>query len=353
MKLNLDDIAKLAGVSRATASRVINHHPDVSAGTREKVLKVIEANHYQPNLAARMLVTQRTQIIGIVIQYPEAAFVSEYVPILMDGVNAVTERRDYAVLMWWEHAGVEKDHFAERILAQKRLMDGMIITVASIVSPLIDHMIESNIPFVMMERPTRHVDQISYVTIDNCAGAKTAVEHLIQIGRRRIAHITGTLNNIDGQDRLKSYRATLEEHGLPVDPALIADASFNRRSGYLAMKELLSRGVDIDAVFAGNDNSAEGALQAMHETGIRVPDDVALVGFDDVPTARDLNPQLTTIHQSIVERGSLATNLLLDIIEGKVTEPQQIILPTRLVIRRSTGGVNSEERSEEESEAKL
>lgn len=353
MKLNLDDIARLAGVSRATASRVINHHPDVSAGTREKVLKIIEANHYQPNLAARMLVTQRTQILGIVIQYPEAAFVSEYVPILMNGVNAVTEQRDYAVLMWWEHAGAEKDHFAERILAQKRLMDGILITVASIVSPLIDHMIESKIPFVMLERPTRHASQISYVTIDNHAGAKAAVEHLIQIGCRRIVHITGTLNNIDGQDRLASYRCTLEAHGIPVDPGLIAHASFTRRSGYLAMKEFLVRSVDFDAVFAGNDNSAEGALQAMREAGIRVPDDVALVGFDDVPTAQQLDPQLTTVHQDVAERGALATNLLLDIIEGKVTEPQQIILATRLVIRRSTGGLSSEERSEDESEAKL
>lgn len=346
MKLNLDDIAKLAGVSRATASRVINHHPDVSAGTREKVLKVIEANHYQPNFAARMLVTQRTQILGIVIQYPEAAFVSEYVPILMDGISRVTHERDYAAIMWWEHAGAEKDRFAERILEQKSLMDGMIITVASIVSPLIDQLLDSKIPFVMLERPTRHADKISYVTIENCGGVKAAIEHLLQMGRRRIAHVTGTLTDIDGRDRLDSYRQTLEEHGIAVDPALIVEGSFSRRAGYSAMKELLSRGVEFDAVFAGNDNNAEGALHAMREAGIRVPDDVALVGFDDVPTAHELDPQLTTIRQPIAERGALATALLIDMIEGKVNEPQHIILPTQLVIRRSSGGLNTEERSE-------
>jgi LacI family transcriptional regulator len=346
MKLNLDDIARLAGVSRATASRVINHHPDVSANTREKVLKVIEANHYQPNLAARMLVTQRTQILGIVIQYPEAVFVSEYVPILMDGINTVSYDRDYAAIMWWEYAGVEKDRFSRRILEQKRLMDGMIITVASVLSPLIDHLVEAKIPFVMLQRPTRHADKISYVTIENCEGAKAAVEHLLQTGRRRIAHITGTLVDIDGQDRLDSYRETLEQHGIPVDPSLIVEASFNRRSGYLAMKELLARGVPFDAVFAGNDNSAEGALHAMHEAGIRVPDDVALVGFDDVPTAQELDPQLTTVRQPIAERGARATSLLIDMLEGRVDEPQHIILPTQLVIRRSTGGLNTEERSE-------
>ncbi len=347
MKLNLEDIARLAGVSRATASRVINHHPNVSAGTRKKVLEVIEANHYQPNLAARMLVTQRTQILGIVIQFPEAIFVSEYVPVLLRGINTVTNEHDYATLMWWERPGVEKERFLGRILQQKQLMDGIIISVTAISSPLIDSMLEAQIPFVMLERPTRHLDEISYVTVDNRHGARLAVEHLIQTGCSRIAHLTGTLDNIDGQDRLAGYREVLEKHGLQVDPALIVEANFSRRSGYFAMKELLARGVDFDAVFAGNDNSAEGALQAMKEASISVPDEVALVGFDDVPTAQDLDPQLTTIRQPIVERGMRATALLLDMIAGKVEKPQHIVLPTQLVIRRSTGVLRAEERSEE------
>ncbi len=338
MRLNLDDIARFAGVSRTTVSRVINDHPDVSASTRQKVWKVIEEHHFQPNLVARMLACQRTQILGIVIRNPIGAFRSYYASILFQGINDITNEHDYATLMWWEsQRGEEIDRFSQRILQQNRLVDGILVATAEMDALLIDHMLEMRIPFVLMAKPIRHADRISYVTIDNVQAAQTAVEHLIRQGRRRIGHITGALTNIDGQDRLTGYCKALEQHGIPFDPRLVAEGAFTRESGYSAMRELLARKVALEAVFAGNDDTAEGALVALHQDGVCIPDDIALVGFDDLPTARDLSPPLTTIRQPIYERGARATALLLDIIEGGVKEPQQIILPTNLVVRQSCG----------------
>jgi len=336
MSLNLEDIARLAGVSRSTVSRVINHHPNVSDATRQKVLQIIEEQNFRPNLAARTLVTQRTRVIGILIPHAVAVFTPYYFPTLLQGIGDTTHERDYATLLWWGQSGAEEERFTRRILQQNRLMDGLIIASATVDDPLIPRMLQMKIPFVMVERPLYFADQISYVTIDNVQGAKMAVDHLIKLGRRRIGHLTGSLNNVDGQDRLTGYRLALQEHGIPFNPDYVVEAQFTRKAGYTGMKELLQR--DVDAVFAGNDDAAVGALQAMHEANVCIPEDIALVGFDDLPTALDFTPQLTTIHQPIREKGATATSVLLDIIEGMVEAPRHVLLPTELVIRESCGG---------------
>lgn len=336
MSLNLEDIARLAGVSRSTVSRVINDQPNVSENTRQRVWQIVEEHNFRPNLAARSLVTQRTRVIGIFYPHPLQAFTPYYFPTLLQGIVDTTHDRDYATLLWWAQSSEEKERFSKRILQQNRLMDGLIIASAPIDDPLIQRIVELEIPFVMVERPTRFEDKIGSVTIDNVKAAQVAVEYLISLGRRRIGHITGAMNNIDGRDRVTGYRQALEAQGLPFDPALVVEGKFNRNSGYLGMKELLTR--NLDAVFAGNDDMAVGALQALNEAGVRIPHDVAVVGFDDLPTALESSPQITTVHQPIQEKGALATGLLLDLIEGVTEEPRQIILPTHLVIRQSCGG---------------
>jgi len=337
MTLSLDDIARLAGVSRATASRVMNDHPDVSLATRQKVQEVMVAHNYRPNPAARMLATQRTRIIGIAVRNPSQTFRSDYGPILFEGISAIANERDYATLLYWEQSEPDKERFSQRILQQNRLMDGMLMASTEIDSPLIDQLLELQIPFVMMERPTRYADEISYVTIDNIQSTQIAVEHLIALGRKHIAHIAGLSSSIDALDRLTSYRDTLQQHGISFDPRWVVEGSWSRERGYNAMKELLARDIPIDAVFASNDDGAEGVLVALREAGIRVPDDISVVGFDDVPNAQHASPQLTTVHQPIQEKGAQATALLLDILEGVVSEPQHIILPTQLIIRQSCG----------------
>jgi LacI family transcriptional regulator len=340
---NLEDIAAKAGVSRSTVSRVINNEPYVSDKTRQRVLTVIEQEGFAPNPAARALVTQRTQVIGVVIPHvPIVVFEDAYYfPILLQGVARITHERDYAMLLWLGQAGENSNQFYNRIV-RNRLMDGVIIASAASNDPLIDHFLETGTPFVMVECPQRDWDRISYVSVDNVAAAYTAVSHLIALGRRRIAHITGNLAISDGRDRVEGYKRALRDAGLPLDESLIVEGNFAHRSGYAGMKTLLKR--KVDAVFASSDITARGALQALHEAQVRVPDDIALVGFDDLPTAVQVTPPLTTIHQPIEEKGARATSILLDMIENGLDEPQQVLLPTELIVRESCGAAATRRR---------
>jgi DNA-binding LacI/PurR family transcriptional regulator len=281
-------------------------------------------------------VTQRTRIVGVVICEPFQTFSTPYGSTIIQGINDVTEDRDYAMLVWWQQNRAEPDRFSRRIVQQNRLMDGMLITSTDMDSELIEQLSSLNAVFVMMEKPTCPAENISYVTIDNLQGARVAVEHLLNLGRRHVAHIVGSAHNIDGQERLDAYQQVLAERGIPFDPALVTTGAFSRQSGYDGMTELLARKIPIDAVFAGNDEIAHGALLALNQAGVRVPDDIALVGFDDTQTAEELN--LTTVRQPVYQRGAQAAALLLDLIEGTVTEPRHVLLPTQLIVRQSCGG---------------
>jgi LacI family transcriptional regulator len=337
--LNLEDIARKAGVSRSTVSRVVNDEPYVSEATRLKVQEVIRSEGYSPNPAARMLVTQRTRVIGVVIPHTLQVTFQDpyYFPTLIQGVAEATNNRDYAMLLWMGERG-EEEGFYRRILRQNRLMDGLIIASATSDDPLVAHLVHTGMPFVMVERPLRYADRISFVSVDNVQAAEHAVTHLISHGRRRIGTITGSLDIVDGQERLTGYRNALEAAGIPFDSTLVAEGRFTHQSGYAGAKRLLKE--QVDAIFAASDITAIGALQALQEASVRVPEQVALVGFDDLPNAVQVTPQLTTVRQPIQRKGSLATTLLLDLIEGVVSSPQQVLLPTQLVIRESCGALS-------------
>lgn len=337
---NLEDIAAKAGVSRSTVSRVINNEPVVSEKTRRKVMAVIEREHFSPNPVARALVTQRTNVIGVVIpQLPHILFEDPYYfPTLLQGIFKLANERDYAILLWFGQSGGAEERFFQRIVSN-RLMDGVIIASARHNHPLIDHFLDAYTPFVLVERPAHHHDRISYVTIDNFAAAQTAVSHLIKLGRRRIATITGDLAIVDGIDRHEGYKQALRMAGYAVEDRLISEGNFTYQSGYDGMKRLL--GQDIDAVFAASDITARGAIQALDEAGVRVPDDVAIVSIDDLPTAVQVRPPLTTVHHPIAEKGSRAAEVLLHLIENNDSPPWQILLPTELVIRESCGAKSS------------
>ena len=336
---NLEDIARKAGVSRSTVSRVINDEPYVSERTRAKVRAVIDAVGFSPNPAARMLVTQRTRVIGVVIPHTLLVTFQDpfYYPTLLQGVSEMTNERDYATLLWWGQSYDDEDRFARRILQQNRLMDGLIVASATSDDPLIPRLVELGTPFVTVERPAHFEDRVSYVSVDNVQAAQNAVTHLISLGRRRIGTITGALDNVDGEDRLTGYRNALQNAGFPLDPALVAEGRFTHQSGIIGARKLVKAGAD--AIFAANDISAQGALEALREAGLRVPEDVAVMGFDDLPLSVQSSPQLSTVRQPIQQKGSVATRLLLDLIEGRVEGPHQILLPTQLVIRQSCGAL--------------
>ena len=334
--MKLEDIAKKTGVSRSTVSRVINNQPYVGERTRQRVKAVIEQEQFQPDPAARALVTGRTEIIGVAIPQTTNVFFGDnsYFPMLLQGIAETTIKRDYAMLLWLGHSYEEREGFSERV-SKNRQPDGLIIASVTETDPLFSRLIKMKRTFVMVETPPLCFDDIvNYVTIDNVRASEQVVEHLASLGHRRIATITGQLNIRDGADRLQGYKNGLERVGLPLDPQLIYPGQFSRDSGYNGIKHLLH--LKPDAIVCGGDTVAIGAIEAIHEAGLRVPDDIAVIGFDDLDVALKSNPPLTTIRHSVQHIGEVAAQLLIDLIEGKVQSPHHIVLPTELVVRQSS-----------------
>lgn len=334
--MNLEDIAKKAGVSRSTVSRVLNDEPYVSEKTRLRVKAVIEQEQYRPNPAARALVTRRSEIIGVVIPDTVNVFFNDnsYFPMLLEGIAEGTYMLDYAMLLWLGRPGIDKEEFRKK-LYNNRQVDGLVLASLSNLDPLFTGLASLKQPYVMVERPTRFQEIVNYVTVDNVSAAETAVNHLVSLGRRRIAHITGLLVISDGQDRLQGYKNALEQCGMVYNPDLVYEGHFTREAGYAGMKHLLQ--FKPDAVFAAGDTTARGAYDAIAEAGLSIPDDIAIIGFDDLDIASKMSPTLTTIRQPIQKKGEAAAKLLIDIIDGKYSSPQHILLPTQLIIRESCG----------------
>ncbi len=333
--MNLEDIARKAGVSRSTVSRVINNEKYVSEDVRQRVLQVIQQEHFQPNPAARTLVTRRSNIVGTAISQTTNVFFGDnsYFPMLLQGIAEAVNKKNYAMLLWLAESAEERQTFAERVL-KSRQPDGVIITSVTENDPLFAGLLQHNRRFVMVETPPHHAEQVSYVTVDNIAAAQAAVNHLIEIGRRRIGIITGLITIRDAIDRLAGYKLALEAAGLPIDPSLIAYGHFERTAGYRAAKQILACDPPPDAIFASGDTIALGVMDAAKELGFRIPEDLAVVGFDDLDVAQQAN--ITTIRHSVQLVGSTAAELLIKLIEGQLEHPHHIVLPTALIVRRST-----------------
>ncbi len=336
MALTLEEIAKLAGVSRSTVSRVVNDQPNVREHVRERVWEVVRETGYQPHAAARSLVTRRTRIIGVII--PEAVitlFTDPFFAHLLCGITRTCNAQRYNLMLsLFDDAASSEDLYRRVILSGH--VDGVVVASTRVGDPLIGRLLADEIPFVLVGR---YPDgQVHYVDIDNVAAARMAVEHLIHLGHRRVATITGPLSMTSGHDRLEGYRRALEAHRLPVDESLIVEGDYSKMSGARAARRLLSESVT--AIFAASDVMALGALKVLREAGVRVPEDVALVGFDDVPLATAVVPALTTVHQPIEDLGSKSADLLLDLVESPPDEQapaRRIILPAQLLIRDSCG----------------
>lgn len=325
----------MSGVSRSTVSRVINNSPNVREDTRERVLTIIREHNFTPNLAARALVTQRTQVIGMYVPYYVSdLFADPYFPMLLQAVTTHANARNYDVMLWLRGETASPTHLHQRVL-DNRTTDGLILASTPRDDTLVDELLERGLTFVFNGRPWRHSDVISYVDSANYQGAQQAVEHLARLGRQRIATITGRLDISSGYDRLEGYRDTLQRMGLPVLDDLIHVGDFTDNSGYLGMRALLK--AKPDAVFVASDRMALGALRALREAGWRVPDDIAIVGFDDMPFAIMAEPHLTTVRQSVQRLGTLAVEGLLGLLDESITPPYQVALPTQLVIRDSCG----------------
>ena len=332
-KLTLEEIGQLAGVSRSTVSRVINRHPSVKPEVRERVLEVVAETGYYPDPAARSLASHRSGVIGLVVPLAvQSLFDDPYFAHLIQGISQACNAQDYTLSLILFHSKEEEAKLYPRI-SRNQLFDGIIVTATQVEDPLVPQLLANQVPFVL---DGRHEDpRVSFVDTDNLAGAFTAVSHLIRLGRERIATITGPLDNLAATDRKQGYLNALRNRGHLIDKALIVTGDYTEVSGYQAMKQLLVH--KPDAVFVASDTMALGALRALRGAGIKVPDDIALVSFDDLPHAATADPPLTTVRQSIQRRGAMEVGTLIDMLHDGLEPPRRLIMPAELVIRASCG----------------
>ncbi|MDV6012485.1 LacI family DNA-binding transcriptional regulator [Haloechinothrix sp. LS1_15] len=330
----LEMVAARAGVGRGTVSRVINGSPQVSEWARDAVMRAAEELGYEPNRAARSLVTQRTDSIALVVSEPEdRVFAEPYFAGVVRGISS--ELTETGMQLWLAMAtSAEERSGIERQLTPVRV-DGVILLSLHGDDTLPETLERRGVPTVLGGRLIGSADH-HYVDVDNVAGARLAVDHLLARGRQRIATITGPPDMEAGVARLTGYREALTASGVGVSDELIAAGDFSERSGTAGMRELLDRRPDLDAVFAASDPMAIGALRVLKDSRHRVPDDVALVGFDGSPMAAHTDPPLTTVRQPVEEMGRNMARLLLAEIRGEDPVPSSIVLAPELIAGRSS-----------------
>lgn len=332
--LTLEEIARLSGVSRSTVSRVINQQPNVSQDVRQRVQAVIQDTGYQPNLAARTLVSKRSWMIGLVLPRSVSSFFTDpYFPRLLQGIAQGCNQYDYTLGLFLVGSKEDEEKILPRV-SRKGMLDGVLIQSGQIGDQLIDRMVKLDLPMVVVGSPL-HTDEVSFIDVDNVSGAYNAVLHLIRLGYQRIGTITGLSGAAASADRLEGYRKALLERGRNPDQSLITEGDFTEAGGYYAMRQILP--AKPDAVFAASDLMAIGAMRAAREAGLKIPQDVAFVGFDDVPVATYANPQLSTIRQPIAQFGRNAVEILIDLIDNGIDPARRIIMDTELIIRESCG----------------
>jgi DNA-binding LacI/PurR family transcriptional regulator len=328
-QVTLRDVAKISGVSFQTVSRVVNNSPGVSIKTRRRVLEAVEALGYYPNLTARSLKTGQSLILEVI-----AFGVDTYVPReLMEAIGRAAKARGYRVM----YSSIPGDDLQEvqRLLhrLQSRACDGTLIT-SPVENAAIAMFMDTQVPIPILQLRNKPGSTLPSVIIDQVAGTRMAVQHLIDLGHREIAEISGPLNWHEAALRHESYLATLAANGL-TSPVVIEGTEWMPQSGYEAAHRLLDSGRQFSALVTGNDYLALGAILALTDRGIRVPEDVSIVGFDDTPEAAFFRPPLTTINQDYEAMGQQSVQYLIDLIENPDTYIHQRVLMPRLIERRS------------------
>jgi DNA-binding LacI/PurR family transcriptional regulator len=324
------DVAKLAGVSLQTVSRVINDSPHVRADTRERVQEAMRKLEYRPNPVARALVTGRSRTLGVVsfdttLHGPAST---------LFGIERAAHEADYfvSIVSLRSLASSSVVSAVERLRDQG--VDGILVIAPqeSATSALL-HLPE-DVPVVAAEAGPD--DSVPLVAVDQVQGAVLATTHLLELGHRTVWHISGPVDWLEAQDRMSGWRATLEAAGASAPPVFHGD--WSARSGHELGRELAAN-PDVTAVFVANDQMALGLLRALHEAGRRIPGDISVVGFDDIPEAAYFTPPLTTVRQNFNEMGRRSLLLLLEQIESGVREPRRETVPPELIVRTSTAGV--------------
>jgi LacI family transcriptional regulator len=330
--VTIRDVAREAGVSVATVSRFINKNAPVSTEVAERLHEVMSQMRYVPHAAARNLASRKTRVIGLLLNNLHNDF---FVP-LLNGVEAVVRQKGYNLIVATYHAN-SRDHMQPPIGPHNT--DGLLVFSDGLVDDDLASLNSKGFPMVLVHRTPPPDVPIPSVTVENIEITRLLVDHLIKVhGKKRILFLRGPVHQEDSARREAGYRAALHENGIPIDENLILNGDFERDVAYTVMNEFLGKNKQIafDAIFTGDDDAAIGVLKSLHEHGVRIPDDVAVIGFDDLGFAPFLNPPLTTVRAPTERVGKIATERLFGLLENHPSE-EVIILPTEIIFRRSCG----------------
>lgn len=328
----IKEIAKIANVSAMTVSRALNNNPRVREETRNKILAIAKQLGYRPNRIARSLVSKRSHLISLIV----ADIGNQYFAELARGIEDKAREYGYNVIFG------STDNDSDNLKTYVRLMmevgvDGFILAAVRLKEPIVDELVDQHFPVVLVNRELKQ-KKANSVVIDNHAGAYLVVEHLINCGYKKIAVITGAFNLSTGIERFEGYRKALGDHGIPYHEEYLSQGPFTRDHGCRAATDMLSGNNRPEAIFAASDNIALGVMDAAGKLGLRIPEDLALVGFDDTGFSSNPKINLTTVSQKKYEMGALGVQMLLDLINGQEQDfVNKIVLEPELIIRTSCG----------------
>lgn len=329
-RVTIDDVANASGVSNATVSRVLSGYEFVKESTRERVMEAVERLGYVANWPARSLSSGRSQVIGLLVPNLD----NGYVGTITQGIDQELIRSNYDVALYTSHRRPDKESFYVNAIANG-LTEGLLLIAPLVPTAYLDALREQNFPYVLIDQADS-TENSNVVEATNWQGAYKATHYLNRLGHTRIAFITGWLAVRSAIDRLEGYKTALSDCNIPFREELVIEGDYQQQTSYEITKNLL-QSVDPPptAIFASNDLSAFGAMDAAREAGLGIPDDISIVGFDDIPQASFVYPKLTTVRQPLEEMGQVAVKLLLAQIEDPSRPPQQVELATQLMIRDS------------------
>ena len=323
------DVARAAGVSYTTVSRVINNKENVKPKTRERVLMAMTRLGYVVDQRARSLAGGRSQVIGLLVHDVGTSYIGE----IIRGIDAELASAQYELLLYTTHRRKTKES-AHVATLTRGLADGLLLVLPRDPGAYLETLRQYRFPHVLIDH--RGLDEDTpAVAAANRQGAYNATKYLAELGHQRIGFITGAMDQRCAQDRLEGYKAALTDHGVAFDPELVREGNFFQPLGYTGASALLELPHPPTAIFASNDISAFGVMEAVREHNLRIPEDVSVVGFDDIPQAAHVHPPLTTVRQPLEEMGRIATRMLLEYIEDPQRPIERVELPTELVIRQS------------------
>ncbi|MCD6318058.1 LacI family DNA-binding transcriptional regulator [Candidatus Aerophobetes bacterium] len=329
--VTIKDVAKLAGVSTTTVSYVINKTGFLSEQTRSRVLKAINELGYHPNIVARSLRSRKTSTVGLIICDLRNPFFAE----VLWGIETYLGKKGYDIIVTNTDYSIDKEKKSAEMFCSKQV-DGVIFVPGGDTNEHVKFLVERGIPVVLLDKRIQNLN-VDVVLVNNVEGSRKLVEHLISLGHKRIGIVTGPLSSTTGKERLEGYLKTLREHSMPEDNDLIKIGDFKKQSGYLLTSELLSLNLPPTVIFACNNLIGFGVMEALKERKIRIPEEIGLVIFDDLPWFRYVDPPLTCVAQPSFKLGEIAGKLLFEQMRKRRKKPKEVVLDVQLKIRQSAG----------------